>query len=400
MIMAQADVDLIGADKKPLTPAAPAMQTGGDDKSFLQSLYSDAEQMKEQALASGKKLDEMQARMPDIKPVPPPTVQTTNPREIWASAAMSLAAISGFFTRQHLTTALNSAAQVFKAYREGDQQAANQAYESWKIASQNAQEMAKFEYEQLRDARLEHKDDDNAYLASVKAIAAETHNQALEQAANTHNVLLAERIAEEARRTDALIGLATEKMDEHKILDDAWKDLQTDPKFASLSPFEKARLYYQMQSKHAPSSDTRGDGSKQDQAQAYQFWKAVYVRPDDQSVKPHAPQFADFYKNIWPDWESYNFDAKTGATTKSEAPPPAKPGPSGSKAVKQGVDKTTGQPHLQDLQQPLKVGAQGLPEVTVDKATGKPDMKEFEKVPYDSDFWYDGIKYHKPKKPG
>ncbi len=77
--------------------------------------------------------------------MPPPTVKNTTPQEEWGSAAMMFAVIGGLFSRQHLTTALNAAAGVMNAFKKGDQEAANQAYQSWKVANDNALKMADYQ---------------------------------------------------------------------------------------------------------------------------------------------------------------------------------------------------------------------------------------------------------------
>lgn len=82
---------------------------------------------------------------PEFKPVPPPTVESTNPQQVWGSSAMILAAIGSLFTRQPLTTAMNAAAQVVTAYRANDQNAANAAFQTWKIANENYNKA--FEYQ-------------------------------------------------------------------------------------------------------------------------------------------------------------------------------------------------------------------------------------------------------------
>jgi hypothetical protein len=74
---------------------------------------------------------------PEFKPPPQPTVQSTDPKAVWASSAMVLAAIGSLFTRQPLVTAINAAAQVLDAYHAGDQAKANAAFQTWKIANDN-----------------------------------------------------------------------------------------------------------------------------------------------------------------------------------------------------------------------------------------------------------------------
>lgn len=74
---------------------------------------------------------------PEFKPPPQPTVKSTDPKTVWASSAMVMAAIGSLFTRTPLTTAMNAAAKVMDAFHEGDQAAANAAFQTWKISNDN-----------------------------------------------------------------------------------------------------------------------------------------------------------------------------------------------------------------------------------------------------------------------
>jgi hypothetical protein len=92
------------------------------------------------------------------KPFSPPP--QTDPKAVWASTAMLMAGLGSLFTRQPLTTAMNAAAGVIKAYRDGDAAAAQSAFTQWKTAQDAALKIANFEQDtyrnlidQLRDMR-------------------------------------------------------------------------------------------------------------------------------------------------------------------------------------------------------------------------------------------------------
>lgn len=89
---------------------------------------------------------------PKFEPVPSPTVKSTDPKEMWGSSAMWLAGIASLMTRTPLTTAMNAAAGVLKGYRDGDVAAANQAFQTWKVASENAVKAHEFEQESYKEA--------------------------------------------------------------------------------------------------------------------------------------------------------------------------------------------------------------------------------------------------------
>ena len=81
------------------------------------------------------------------KYVPPqqaPTKQTT-PQEAWASSAMMLAVVASAITRAPLTSAFNAAAAALKGFHEGDMEAFKNATEQWKVATENAIELERFQ---------------------------------------------------------------------------------------------------------------------------------------------------------------------------------------------------------------------------------------------------------------
>jgi hypothetical protein len=84
-------------------------------------------------------------KRPEPQFIPQPIPQPTNPVKAWGSAAMVLAALASLKTRRPMVAAFNAAGKVLEAYRRGDQATADAAFQSWKIASQNAKET--FEYE-------------------------------------------------------------------------------------------------------------------------------------------------------------------------------------------------------------------------------------------------------------
>ena len=128
---------------------------------------------------------------PQFQPPPQPTVQSTDPKTVWASSAMVLAAIGSMFTRQPLTTAMNAAAQVLTAYHEGDQAKANAAFATWKVANENyvkAFTIQNDAYNQVRDhiGKLEELTFTQAEAAKKDAIA---QTDALSHAFNDYAML-------------------------------------------------------------------------------------------------------------------------------------------------------------------------------------------------------------------
>lgn len=103
-----------------------------------------------------KALDSL--KPPQYQPIPSPTVKSTDPKTIWSSSAMWLAGLGSLMARQPLTTAMNAAAMAIKGFHEGDQEAAKQALETWKIANENYNKAFDYEMSTYKDAlgRAEH----------------------------------------------------------------------------------------------------------------------------------------------------------------------------------------------------------------------------------------------------
>jgi hypothetical protein len=136
---------------------------------------------------------------PKFQAVPPPTVQPTDPKQIWGSAAMFIAAFGGLMTRQPMTSALNAAAGVINAYKKGDQEAANQAFQTWKISNDNAIKAAEFEQKAYDEALASIDRRTNALdrqgaaqvreaVAKFTSVAAAFHNDLALQVAQTNDV--------------------------------------------------------------------------------------------------------------------------------------------------------------------------------------------------------------------
>ena len=82
-------------------------------------------------------------RAPEL--TPPPVAQSTDPLHQWGSIAMIVAGLGSLLTRSHATTALNAAAGVMKGFHQNDLEAANTAFQEWKVANENTTKMANYE---------------------------------------------------------------------------------------------------------------------------------------------------------------------------------------------------------------------------------------------------------------
>ncbi len=95
-------------------------------------------------------LDE-RASFPKLTP-PPPQQAQTDPLQAFGQPAMWLAAFGSLMTRRPLVNAINAAGTVLQATHQMDQAAAKSAYDTWKIESENAIKLAKFEQDSLKNA--------------------------------------------------------------------------------------------------------------------------------------------------------------------------------------------------------------------------------------------------------
>jgi hypothetical protein len=178
-----------GPDAGPLTAPSPdsnsfddAIKRGKEVGTKLQSADEAAQQKIDTAGAEAKeKIGSLEnladgLHPPAMQPIPPPTPKMTSPQEMWGSAAMIFAGLGALLTRQPALTALNAGAAAIKGYQQKDQAAADQAMETWKIATKNALDMHNYQSEVYKDImdRISHKEDLAVKENSMDTAAAKT----------------------------------------------------------------------------------------------------------------------------------------------------------------------------------------------------------------------------------
>lgn len=128
---------------------------------------------------------------------PPPQKKSTQPVEMWGSAAMWAAALGGLITRRPLINSLNAAGAVMNAFRAQDSEAAKAAFETWKVENDNAIKMFEFANSSLKDQLTEINQTENTRLNNYKIVA-----QALgdEQAARMQTFEQAMKLVDERQR--------------------------------------------------------------------------------------------------------------------------------------------------------------------------------------------------------
>lgn len=134
-----------GAPSKPTTPEEQAAMRGTAGRIRERENRADA------ALERGEKqLGDL--RLPPQLTLPPaPEAQHTDPMSTWGSMAMMFAMFGSLATRRPFTTALNAAAALNNAVAAGDHEHTQEAFNKWKIESENAQKMAQWEHERFSE---------------------------------------------------------------------------------------------------------------------------------------------------------------------------------------------------------------------------------------------------------
>lgn len=180
---------------------------------------------------------------PKFEPVPSPTVKSTDPKEVWGSSAMWLAGLASLMTRTPLMTAMNAAAGVLKGYHDGDVQAANQAFQTWKVASENAMKAFEFEQDTYKEAmgRLEKRTEFRERQSATEATAQERERVAQLNAvgrslqdtfmANVKSTEAAEKMMEERQRhADSMAENGLKLAEQHYVMSamDEWQKKHPD----------------------------------------------------------------------------------------------------------------------------------------------------------------------------
>jgi hypothetical protein len=278
---------------------------------------------------------------PVLQTPPPPQPQMTDPKKVWASQAMALAAIGAAFTRTPLTTAMNAAAGVINAYHQGDKEKADAAYKTWQVANENAIKNANFQAETYK-----------AILSQLgtqeRAIDAETSRQeravieefrAHQAAFGTETRAMIQSIADGQRLAISLERLAhsmemsTPKMEEEKAFQDALIEMKQSDTYQKADPITKAKMVFGLRHELAPSqASVQGGGSPKDMAAARQVYKVEFptdpvsgqpkTHKDAKGRQQDAPDFEQWYEHDWADWGKGAHQAAL-----PPAPPPKPPAP-------------------------------------------------------------------------
>ena len=199
--------------------------------------------------------------MPQMEEITP-----TSAVQAWSSGAMMLTAIGSLFTRRPLATAMKSAAAALNAFRQGDQDKANYAYQKWKVDTENYWKVKNYEFETYKAIIGDHMDrakmaaemgsqKEQAILSEVQAFASAYGNEFV-AAQRTGEDLL--RAMEFDSNQTLKMAMAQEKLDTEQIF-------QSD-----MSAFYKERGWKESVGPQGQQIVTHDDGTPLDENETQQ----------------------------------------------------------------------------------------------------------------------------------
>ena len=118
-------------------------------------------------------------KVPEIPKMPePPKESMTDFATMFGSAAMGIASIGSLMTRRPMIHALEASTGVMKAFHAGDLERSKQAFEQWKIATENATRMHQFEMDNFHAIMEKAKGNQDILRSELTGLAAATKNDA------------------------------------------------------------------------------------------------------------------------------------------------------------------------------------------------------------------------------
>ena len=179
-----ADADTIDSTGT-VSPGSPAVRGATADRSQSQPIDSNRllgalgiSGLNSTLAADRADVQSKEPGPPKLTPMPPPA-PPTDPFQAFGQPAMWLAALGSLLTRQPLTAAIQSAGAVLKSTHDQDLAAAQQHFNEWKINSENAMKMAKYEQDAYKAAITKYGTDARAGEAQIRTVAAAFKNEAL-----------------------------------------------------------------------------------------------------------------------------------------------------------------------------------------------------------------------------
>lgn len=177
---------------------------------------------------------------PKLELPPQPTPQYRSPMEAFGSTAGLLAVLGGLITRRPIVASLNAAADVMQAYRAQDDQAARDAFNTWKVQTENAFKMASFEQQSYRIAIEKHHGDEQSAVAELNALGHAMENQLM---AKVNTIAEAQKLMMEQARLASQLRKDAREAEVFKEHYDLWERLKQTPEFQKSSVPQQIEMY-------------------------------------------------------------------------------------------------------------------------------------------------------------
>jgi hypothetical protein len=149
--------------------------------------------------ADDAKIASLEPRAPVLTPMPPKE-QPSDPLQAFGQPALWIAAIGGLLARNHLTSAIQSASAVMQSTHQQDQAITQRHYDEWKINTENALKMAKYEQDAYKAALAKKTTDVREAEAEFRTVALAAKNAGAIKALDEGGLDGAARYAEAHRR--------------------------------------------------------------------------------------------------------------------------------------------------------------------------------------------------------
>jgi hypothetical protein len=264
-----AAVALLDPQKAAVTtdPMAALASRSGQMTSAAEALGVRLADISKQRAAQTKQFGEEAAalKFPKLELPPSPVPKQTDPTHIWGSAAMMLAIVGSLMTRQPLVTAMNAAAGVMNAYKKNDKEAADQAFQTWKVATDNAIKLNNYQVDAYKAAlgdveRREKtateasKAEQDEAVAQFTAQARAFGDETAVQVAQIHGLEAAQRLVAEREALGLRLQEAGPRMAENKTALDAITELQSRPEYMNATPIQRLKMQQELLHRTAPGT--------------------------------------------------------------------------------------------------------------------------------------------------
>ena len=165
------------ADAKPVAPKAPVIADASPLAGAVRGIEADPIIKTDRA-----RVAELQQKVDaPVMTKPPPEPTPTDPLLAFGQPAMWLGLFGSLATRQHLTSAIQSAAAVQESVKKQDEEGYKRAYAQWKLDTENAQRLAEREQKSLQNAVTTLNTDTRLADAQIRNHIAEYKNEVVDQ---------------------------------------------------------------------------------------------------------------------------------------------------------------------------------------------------------------------------